>query len=456
MNSIFAIAILSLRSAIRSKIVLVLLFFLLLTLIGLPLSVRGDGTLSGHVHILLRYTLGLATLILSVATVWASCATLSTEIRDRQIQLVVSKPVRPVQIWLGKWLGLAAMNAFFLLLCFGATYAALRWTTQPQKLTAEEVEQLHTEILVAQRKIAPVTPDLTDEVMRQYRAGRARGEWPPDMRTTDILPRIERTVRAHVHSVAPGTRNQWVFRLPHEPPTDRPLILRYRFSASVLDLEPVLATWSAGAPDAPDRDVTSVEVPPRTWQSLAIAPERVTADGTLTIEFANHHERAVTVIFNPEEGLQLMMYAGGFLPNYFRAYTLLLFHLLFLAAIGITAGAYFSIPVAAMASFYALLLLNAGRLVGRIAERKIHVAHHPDAGWLEQAIDAAAFAVYRVLHLILRPLEAANPLDLVALGQWIGWSQVGYMLVVKLLLYSGILLVLGAWHLRHKEVALPS
>jgi len=218
---------------------MVLLAFLLITLVGLPLTVQGDGTLPGHVRVLIRYTLGLATLILSIATVWASCAAISTEIRDRQIQLVVSKPVRASQIWLGKWLGLMAINALFLVLCFASTFVALRGTAQSNRWSDTEIEQLHTEILVAQHKLAPRTRDVREEVQRQYRAARARGEWPAEIPTENVLPRIERAVRAQANSVPAGSSNRWVFDVPHPPPDERPLILRYRFSLSVMDLEPV-------------------------------------------------------------------------------------------------------------------------------------------------------------------------------------------------------------------------
>ncbi len=461
MNSIFAIALISIRNAIRSKIVIVLLTALLLALIGLPFTLQGDGTMAGHVRVLLRYTLGLATLILSIATVWASCAAVSTEIRDRQIQLIVSKPVRASQLWLGKWLGLMVMNIIFVLLCFVFTYAGLRWTTQPDRWTEEEIVQLHDEILVAQHKYVPRPRDVQAEVQRRYRAGRAREEWPRDMPTDRILPRIERQAQTQANSVRPNERNRWVFDIPDDPPPDRPLVLQYQFSLSVMELETVPGTWIVGDPAGPDRQQTEIEAAPRTRHTLSISPERIGDDGTLTVEFVNLHERAVTVIFAPAEDLHLMVYAGGFAANYLRAALLILFHLAFLAAIGVTAGAYFSIPVAALTSFYALLVINAARFIGRVAERGLpaphtHGPHEHSHSRLEHVIEFLTQYFYRGLHAVLRPLEGVNPLDYVAIGQWIPWSEVGQMFLIKVLLYSGLLLALGAWHIAHKEVALPS
>ena len=101
MNRILAIAGIAIRNAVRSRVVIILLGILLLVIIGLPLTVKGDGTIAGQVRILLSYTLGFVSFILSLATLWAGCAAVSLEIQEKQIHLVVTKPVRRVQIWLG-------------------------------------------------------------------------------------------------------------------------------------------------------------------------------------------------------------------------------------------------------------------------------------------------------------------------------------------------------------------
>ena len=47
---------------------------------GLPLTVKGDGTIEGQVQIVIGYTLGLASVLLSMSTLWAGCAAVSAEI----------------------------------------------------------------------------------------------------------------------------------------------------------------------------------------------------------------------------------------------------------------------------------------------------------------------------------------------------------------------------------------
>jgi len=125
MQQIFAIAQLSIRNAVRSKIVISLLVLLLASVVLLPLTIKGDGTLAGFIQILLSYTLGLASFILALTTLWAGSAAVASEINDKTIQMAAVKPVSRWQIWMDKWLGLNFMNAVLLTMCGLTTYGLL-------------------------------------------------------------------------------------------------------------------------------------------------------------------------------------------------------------------------------------------------------------------------------------------------------------------------------------------
>lgn len=72
MTKIAAIALLAFKTAVRSKLFVSLMVVLALTVIGLPLTVKGDGTLAGDITILLQYTLGLAAIILGSVVLWSA------------------------------------------------------------------------------------------------------------------------------------------------------------------------------------------------------------------------------------------------------------------------------------------------------------------------------------------------------------------------------------------------
>ena len=211
MNKIFAIAFIAVRNAIRSRMVLFLLGVLVLITVGLPLTIQGDGTASGQVQILLKYTLGFARFILGLAILWAGCASVSQEIADKQIHLIVTKPVQPLHIWTGKWLGLVALSAFMLTFCGLTTYAMLKRTTQAGSLPPEEEAILHNDVLVARRAFLP-EPESVDEAVQKDLEERVAAHLLPEDIDLEVAFRdIRQQHLIRANSIEPGQKKIWVF-----------------------------------------------------------------------------------------------------------------------------------------------------------------------------------------------------------------------------------------------------
>ena len=66
MQSILAIALLTCRAAFRFRLFLVVAVLLVLSVVGLPLLLKDDGTARGFTQILLTYTLSVITALLGV------------------------------------------------------------------------------------------------------------------------------------------------------------------------------------------------------------------------------------------------------------------------------------------------------------------------------------------------------------------------------------------------------
>src|SRR4029079_3608852 len=111
MNRILAISLLTLRAAVRYRIVVVMALLLLGGVIVLPLIIKDDGTARGFTQIILTYTLTLTTTLLGFATLWLSCGILAREIEEAQMQMVAVKPIARWQIWLGTWTGVVEVHA---------------------------------------------------------------------------------------------------------------------------------------------------------------------------------------------------------------------------------------------------------------------------------------------------------------------------------------------------------
>ena len=166
MNRIFAIAFLAIRAAIRSRLFVSLMVVLLAVIIGLPLTIKGDGSAAGQVRILLSYTLGLAAFVMGIATLWVACGAISQEIEDRRIRLVVVKPVYRFQVWFAKWVGLLIINA--VLLCFVGCviYLFLLWNLRSSQVTGEELRDLRSQILVGRTLMPSRAPSLDKDAER--------------------------------------------------------------------------------------------------------------------------------------------------------------------------------------------------------------------------------------------------------------------------------------------------
>src|SRR5882762_6811434 len=170
MQRLFAIAKLTWKAAFRFRLFWVMAGLLLLCVIGLPLLVKDDGTARGFTQILLTYTLTTITALLGFSTLWLACGTLARDIEECQIQMVVVKPIPRWQVWLGKWLGIMALNAVLLALSGACVFCLLQW--RATRLSAEEQKILRNEVLVARGSARPESLEKqiaaeTEQVLRE-------------------------------------------------------------------------------------------------------------------------------------------------------------------------------------------------------------------------------------------------------------------------------------------------
>jgi len=456
MTKVLAIAGIAVRNAVRSKVVIILLILLLLSIFGIPLTVKGDGTVAGHVQILLKYTIGFASLILSLATIWAGCAAVSLEIDDRYLQLIVTKPVHRWQIWMGKWLGLVFMNFVLLLFCGTVSYGLLLWTVRPSVLTDKEQITLREQILTARREYHPQPVDIRNEARAKLAKAMTRGDLPANTSEDEVYKAIVRNLLTKRFSVKPGEKHTWQFPYSHAFPSQQPLLFRFRLSSSEIDFNDVTGLWKVGRTDNPYRNEHTIKSVPSRNYSFTVPTDKLNTGGDLLVEYQNINEKPVTVIFNPRDGLRLFVHEGSFEANYIRALLVLFFQLIFLAAIGVTMGSLFSMPVASFAALCLLLFIMTSGYIGSIAQSETIFAPHSHGGAVYEPTmwDAFFRVVFKGIYLVIGPLHGPNPLDQLAGGILIPWRWVGRIFLIKILLYSGILALLSGWILNKREIAL--
>ena len=150
MKSFLAIFKQTIRSAMRSKVFHVLFALILLCVIGLPLTIKGDNTASGLVQVSLTYSLNLVIALISASTLWLGCSQLATEIEGYQIHLVTTKPCRRWVVWAGKTLGVFLMHAVLLVVSMFIIYALTLYRLNAAQrsglFTEQDMEKLRQDI----------------------------------------------------------------------------------------------------------------------------------------------------------------------------------------------------------------------------------------------------------------------------------------------------------------------
>ncbi len=457
MRSVWAIALISLRNAIRSRVVVLLLAILVLGVIGIPLTVKSDGTLAGYVQILVRYTLGFTMGVLMLATVWAGCAAVASEIQRRQIHLLITKPVSAAQLWLGKWLGLVILNTVVLAVCALVTYGLLRWNTRAEILTPADRQLLAAEIIVARARLAPQPFAAEQRAQQRYAALQTRNELPTNMAPAAIFKALLNAVQIEANTIQPGGRLTWRFDLPPGVSATPTFQLRCKVASALLGPMSMTGRWVVGR----ERGGAACEVvadhPAHGQFSVSVPGRALAGEGAVRVEYHNINETPVTLLFDVESGLRLLVPVGGWVPNYLRALLISVCLLALIAALGITAGSLFSMPVAAFATFQTLVIFNTAGMVHSLATREASFAAAlpgvvQPPGWLDEAMSW----FYRGLELLIMPMQNDDPLAMVATGEWISWGDVSWTFAKQVVLASGVLMLLAVAALRRRELALPT
>ena len=77
MGRMWAVARLTLSEAIRRKVAIVFVVMMAVVLAGLPLVMKGDGTLAGQVSAYLAYSLSTLGFLLGMLTVFLACGAIA-------------------------------------------------------------------------------------------------------------------------------------------------------------------------------------------------------------------------------------------------------------------------------------------------------------------------------------------------------------------------------------------
>ena len=335
MTSFLAIVKLTCRSAMRSNVFRFLLFLLIVCVILVPNTIKGDGTAYGYIQVMLEYSTGIVALILSTSIIWLSCSEFCTDMENGQFHMIVVKPVSRITIWFGKFAGVFLIHLVLLIIAAVFIYAFVMFQD-------EQVKQ---------------------EAAKRIEKARLRGE-PLNLDGAErrkYLETVKMEILSKMGEVRPGEVQQWYYNtLPKS--YDGPVFVRYKIYSGTLfskDQKMAFGTWllryvqtiydenSTTEPKKViDRREYQIQKPPEQivcgiYNEFPVNGSTLIYEGTAYLRFANLGQPgAETLHFQVTDSPRLLIKQASFLNNYARA--------VFTTALGI-----FALGLIACVSFHA-------------------------------------------------------------------------------------------------------
>jgi hypothetical protein len=458
MKRVWAIAWLTFREGIRMRVVLVFLVLLVLLVLLMPSVLRGDETLAGRLQNFLSYAMGALGFLLSLATIFFSCMTLSQEFERRSLHMVVTKPVTRFQVLLGKWLGVNLLNVLIIILCGCAIYGLARFIrAQPEQF--ERDRHVIEDVVWTARAIArPTRPDeeFTKAAMEYIDEKIANGEVLAQRRTEEVAQQIK-TYRQRWRVLTSGEERVYRFENLATPKPGTTFQVRYKAIAQpVPPDEKVTLAWVFLDPetDKPLGNDYMINSARSTERHQFLASDAAIRNGTAVLAVWNpwNPARPTTVIFDGQDSLQLLYRVGSFEGNFVRALLIVLLRLALLSALGVFFSVFVSFPVACLCTvaFYLICLGMPFWLESVGADSVFFDAASDPYGALGPAVRALLVPAMRTLFPNFVQYDGGSRL---VDGGYVSYTLLGRC-ALHTLVYGGALLLIPGWLIfRRREVA---
>ena len=457
MQRILAIAGLTWKAALRFRLFLVIAALLLVSVVGLPLLIKDDGTASGFTQILLTYTLSVMTGLLGLSTLWLACGTLARDIEECQMQVVATKPVARWQIWLGKWLGIVSLDAVLLVLCGACVYGLLYW--RAAKLPPAQQKILYSQVLVARGSAKPGNIDADiDAQADQILQERLKSTPVGNADLAAVRKQIREEVKSAYELVPPGYMHEWRIDLGLAKNflRDQPLQLRVKFNAAQKGPTGTTyqAFWQVGVPDTANvwRNEQPMSFTADDFHEFQIPPNLFDDHGILTVDFINYNN--TSLLFPLEDGMEVLYPEGGFALNFVRGLGIIFCWMALLAALGLMAASFLTFPVAAFFSLALLVVGLSGETLGQAVDAGTVVGGNGETGQMGSTLaDAILIPTFKGILVLIHLVNNFSPIDKLSTGRSIPWSELGAAFAQIVLLFGGVMAIIGIALFHRRELA---
>jgi hypothetical protein len=453
MRSIWAVAVNTVKQALRLKIAVVFIVLLLVLLPVMGLKMTGDSTLKGRMQAFVSYGLSLTTLLLALLTIFTAAYTLTSDVKDKQVYTVLTKPIRRFQFVLGKLFGVILLDAALLTLFSGIIYSITILLPTLLHADNDEIAQVRNEFFTARASLTPVEPDISEELDRAYNKLKQDGEVPAGVDESPIMRRnyrdeLARRIGLRRRAAVVGEELVWEFN--NVKPQDPNLFIRFKYDVAVnpQDLS-IYSQWGIGdlrqlrLGTPMETPLYSLERkdPIRTFREFAVPADAVASDGYLALAFLNVPLNDTVVIFPLEDGLELLYKADTFTANFIRASLLIFARLVFLAALAVFAGSFLSFPVAILLCLSVFTMAN---MSGYIGESYNVVGAQPSGVY--------SYCL-KPLIMLLPEFDQVSPSKFLVPARLFSWSLLGWLSFTTVCLKALPLVIMSLLIFTYREIA---
>ena len=453
-----AVALLTLKAALRFRLVVVLLALLMAVVILLPVIIKHDGSAQGFTQILITYTLTSITGLLGFATLWLACGTLARDVEDFTMQVVCTKPVPRWQVWLGKWVGIMLLNVVFLAVTGVTLYVLLYW--KASSLSPEQQRVLKTEVLVARGGLKEPPADYEKDVepLYQQRLKENAASITGAKDKKFIRDQILEGLKTGDQYVPAGQYRIW--RIPFGERAaqmgNSPLQLRVKFYSpdTAGSVTPHRFEWNVG--DEKRKPKTLVNsFAPESPTTFNIGTNLLGPDGVLSVMVFNLNDKPV--LFPLEDGLEVLYPEGGFALNFVRGFIIIASWLALLAAIGLFAASKLQFSVAAFVSLGVLVVGLSSGTLKQVVEQKGIVGIDHDTGMVAEYnfVNRTAVTLYGSAQQLINLITGYDPVDALSTGRSIPWGRLFQAVVLVVGVAGGAFAAMGIWIFSRRELAAP-
>lgn len=451
MGRIWAVAVNTIRQILRLKIAtaFIVMLFVLLPVMGFGLT--GDGTLKGRLQSFVSYGLSLTSFLLCLLTIIASIYTLTSDIKNKQIYTVITKPIRRSQLIAGKLVGVVVLSSVMLVFFSSLIYSIAVY--MPKFLNSSEQEMViaRNEFYTARASILPRQQDVTKEVEQEYEKLR-KSDMLEELFKNDskqrIIDQLRRQKKLEKRSVSVGNQILWEFYNVKPTGDSKDIFIKFKFDVSATPADnQIFGGWLIGDNRKPMNELDSEVYNLSRKDSIGIAheiklpAEAVAEDGYLAVAFLNLPLNNTVVMFSPNDGMEILYKADSFLANFIRIALLIETRIIFLAVTGLLASTFLSMPVA-------ILVCMVVFFMGSISQ------------FIIESFDYLNESVMPFYKYILKPMiqfmpqfDRMEPAAFIVPAKMLSWLEFARMASVMVFIKSLVLLFIALLVFGSRELA---